>query len=231
MAKVVFGGAVTGIRGKYAGAIFSANASSAYVKNFRAPVNPRTTRQQIVRSYLPILTEAWRLLSSANKTAWDTWFADPAQERTNSLGEPYYLSGYQGFISYGSNRLQFGLALNTAAPTLATPTGTGSIELDVQTTGGGLWRVDRDTWTPTGTLIYVMSLTPPVTTARSQRPPGEKVVWYQSSDWAGWLDISAGALPIFGTPIIGQKTWLQFAIQNADGQRRVWALNSAIVTV
>lgn len=53
------------------------------------------------------LPELWRGITSGQRDDWATWAADPAQEKTNSLGEAYYCTGYQWFMALNNRLLGF----------------------------------------------------------------------------------------------------------------------------
>jgi hypothetical protein len=49
-------------------------------------------------------------MTQATRDAWDTYAALPAQQLTNSLGETYYVSGYNWFVHFNQNRASIGWA-------------------------------------------------------------------------------------------------------------------------
>ena len=118
MATLKFGVIVTGARGTIAGTVFSANKSGPYARGWAKGSNPRTANQTAQRARLVDASQAWQSLTDQQRTDWNTWAADPAQEKTNPLGEPYYLSGFQWFAALTANRLRSGFPVNKPAPTL-----------------------------------------------------------------------------------------------------------------
>lgn len=121
MAIVKYGPLVTGILGQLAGSIFSQNASGPYVKGWARSSNPRVERQSIFRANWSALPTAWRGLTGAQQTAWDTYAALPAQQLTNALGENYFVSGFNWFITINQQRFSVGDSIRNAAPTVAKP--------------------------------------------------------------------------------------------------------------
>lgn len=122
MAKVAFALPIDAIRGKLGGLVFSANKSGPFVKPFRQPayvINEKIQSQRILIAAIP---SAWRALSGAQRTAWNTWAALPAQAKTDSLGNTYYLNGYQQYVRIATYRFNCIYSLPTAAPTIAIPT-------------------------------------------------------------------------------------------------------------
>ena len=99
MAILKFGPTVTGLRGTVAGSIFSANKAGPYVRAWSRSANRRTPSQTNVRSILAHAAGLWRAEDSGDRDDWDTWAALPAQARTNSLGQEYFLSGFQWYTA------------------------------------------------------------------------------------------------------------------------------------
>lgn len=104
-------------RGKLGGVIFSRNRGGTYVKNFAAPVNPDTLRQQDVRSDFARLVADWgTVLSEAERDGWrDYALANPV---LNSLGQSILLTGQQWFVKVNAPLLQAALAPVDPAPPL-----------------------------------------------------------------------------------------------------------------
>lgn len=121
MAKTKIAPPLAGIRGTVGGLTFSANKSGTYVKLWAPPSNPQTAPQSIERSYLAQMSNLWRALTAGQRTAWDTFAALGAQEQTDSLGEPYYLSGWLWFVKCNIRLLRVGRATISAAPVIARP--------------------------------------------------------------------------------------------------------------
>lgn len=99
MARVKFGSLVVGVRGKVGGLVFTAGSAGAYCKPWASVANKRSVGQVTRRTSLSAAPQAWRALSGAQRAAWASWAADPAQARVNSLGVTYYLNAFQAFNS------------------------------------------------------------------------------------------------------------------------------------
>jgi hypothetical protein len=122
--------------------VLSANASGAYAKRFVKPAYRFSDELVFTRKNLSSMGALWRALSSTQRDDWATYAADPAQEKTDSLGHAYYLNGYQWFVSCNSQLIFLSLPdiqdapVNAipAMPTLNTLTitapGTSSCEID-----------------------------------------------------------------------------------------------------
>ncbi len=121
MAVVKLAAPLAGIRGTIAGLTYSANGSSLYVKPWAKGSNPKTPKQTTERSFLAQMPQLWAALSDAQRAAWRTFAADPAQELTNSLGESYFASGFNWFCKCNIRLLRVGRSTIQAIPTQARP--------------------------------------------------------------------------------------------------------------
>jgi len=123
MAIIKFGITIVGARGEVGGGVFSANASGPYLKSWQYPVVKRTADELHQRARLAELPTAWRGLTAAIRTAWNTLAASAPYARTNSLGETYNLTGYQMFCSWAriKQTAQDSIFLGTPTATIPTP--------------------------------------------------------------------------------------------------------------
>jgi len=121
MAIIKVGAPLAGIRGTLGGITYSENGSGTYAKQWSRPSNPRTPHQTVERGFLARMPSLWGALSDAQRADWRTFAADPAQEKTNPLGEAYYASGYNWFCQCSVSLLRVGRATLKPAPTQAQP--------------------------------------------------------------------------------------------------------------
>jgi len=121
MAIIKAGDLISAIRGTIAGVIYSANKSGPFARGWSRSANIRSLRQSVVRSNLSSLAARWRALDPGDQADWDTWAALPAQEQTNSLGEKYYLSGFQWWVKMGQNLNSVARPPIESAPILTVP--------------------------------------------------------------------------------------------------------------
>lgn len=106
MAILKFGVIVTGARGTIAGITLSANKAGPYAKPWAAGPKTFTAKQSAMRGLFGALKYPWQAMTAGERAAWDTFAALPSQEQTNSLGEAYYLSGWQWFVKLNGWRMQ-----------------------------------------------------------------------------------------------------------------------------
>jgi hypothetical protein len=77
----------------------------------------------------------WNALSSAQRTAWDTFAALGAQALINSLGETYYASGYNWFVKCNVRLLRVGRTPISAVPVTARPSAPTGCALNITPIG------------------------------------------------------------------------------------------------
>lgn len=101
-------------RGSVAGATFSRNGNSAYVRARATPVNPRSSSQTVSRDRLNAVSTAWRSLTQGER---NTWIAlAPTIPYVNSLGETSTYSGFQLFMKCNLTVLNLGNPIIGSAP-------------------------------------------------------------------------------------------------------------------
>lgn len=121
MAIIKLGTTVVGIRGTIDGITYSANKAGPHAKGWARGANPRTTNQAIIRNRQSTWSAAWRGLTGAQRAGWNTYAALPAQQKFNSLGVGYYVSGFAWYVSCSVNLVQAGLVPIATAPIIAVP--------------------------------------------------------------------------------------------------------------
>lgn len=106
MALVKFGGGIVKMSGSIAGNTFARNRFGDYVRSWKNPVNPRSTRQESIRAIVSYLSEYWHQeLDAGERGLWETYAAAVAMK--NKLGDTIYLTGFNHFIRSVSARMMF----------------------------------------------------------------------------------------------------------------------------
>ncbi len=134
---IKFGPMVVGARGTAGGLIFSANLAGPYAKIWARPPNSKTPDQADQRVTFGRLATQWQGLTQAERDDWDDYADDPAQEKTNSLGETYFASGFNWYIQINLNLISSDDTERDDAPTLTRPVAPSIINLRMNTTAGG----------------------------------------------------------------------------------------------
>lgn len=109
--KIKWGMMMTDGRGKLGGQVASKNRAGAYVRTKVTPVNPRTTKQQAIRTLFGSIASAWRSLTQAQVNSWIE--ATEFWQKTDVFGDLKKPSGFALF-----QRLNTGLLANIPASTM-----------------------------------------------------------------------------------------------------------------
>lgn len=103
--KVLLGGGVLAASGSIGGQTASHNRFGNYFRARTTPVNPQSSRQNIMRAVIQNLAQRWsNVLTQAQRDQWEV-YADNIV-RTDSLGSQMKLTGFNHFIRSNSIRLQ-----------------------------------------------------------------------------------------------------------------------------
>jgi hypothetical protein len=109
---------ISDARNKLGGDVFARNRAGLYVRVKVKPKNPKTTNQQANRANFSTYTKAWRSLTAAQITGWNTLAG--SSSLTDTLGNSYQPSGLQLFISCNRNLALIG-ATAIANPPVVKP--------------------------------------------------------------------------------------------------------------
>lgn len=220
MAIAQFGVIVTGLRGTVGGATFSANKAGPYVKSWARGANPRTNPQSLHRNALSTWAAKWRTLSSSDQADWDTYAADPAQEKTNSLGEPYYVSGFAWYVTINLALHQAGAAERDTFPTLTRPSAPVVQDTRLfQTGAGSSTRVQFDASDPNATLNRVILIR--LRNSLGVNSPGGKATFMrnQVQNASRIVTFQTPIQDAFGTILENQRMYAESYTQDSQGQR------------
>lgn len=232
MAIIKLGTAIVGIRGTIGGATYSANKAGPYVKAWGRGSNPRTEPQSAQRGRIAQWAQNWKNLTSGQQSDWDTYAADPGQEKTNSLGEPYYVSGFNWYVALNTNLEQAGAAAIDDAPTDPTPIASlvGSLQLRSTDDGGVNFVVIPGSDTQL-TLNRVVFASVANNVGRLVQPTKPRLIAIEVPDAISRrVQLKAGMEAQFGEIYIGQKWFFEMYVQNDEGRRGPVATFSGTVT-
>jgi len=121
MAKISYAAPVDAIRGTVNGLIFSANQAGPYIRRRQNFQKRQTIPRQNAQLALADFSTQWATITSGQRADWNTWAALAAQEKTDSLGNAYYISGFASFVMCNINRAYWHSTLQAAAPPSLTP--------------------------------------------------------------------------------------------------------------
>ena len=112
--KTFFGSIITEGSGKIGGNVISKNRYGLFVKQNHTPVNPKSSRQLIVRSNFNVVVKFWESLSDSDRLLWNRRVSDfPYSDK---FGETRYLSGYGLFVKLNMVRVNLGQSIITTPP-------------------------------------------------------------------------------------------------------------------
>lgn len=130
--------------GSYAGITASHNRYGYYLRSKVIPTNPSTERQQFVRNVFRALSRQWSsTCTAAQRTAWDLYGANIA--KTDSLGNQFYLPGFNWFVGNNTAIVQAGLSAVYTGPTTLTLPAVDPSALMTLTSGSGNGSLAFDT--------------------------------------------------------------------------------------
>lgn len=116
---VQYGGGILDARGSIGGQTASRNRSGNYLRARTTPVNPRSSKQNKVRSVVQFLAQYWsNTLTQLQRDGWEVYAA--AITRANKLGSQIKLTGFNHFIRSNAPLLQSDKTIVAAPPTTLT---------------------------------------------------------------------------------------------------------------
>ncbi len=217
--------------GSIGGSTFSRNRYGMYIRSRSVPVNPNTERQNLVKTAMGTVTQAWiNNITPVQRTGWSNYAA--AIALVNTLGDTYKITGFNWFVATNINRIAAGMT-----PVLAPPA-----ELNRNSADEGL-TISYVGTTGTATVNF--------TTGRAWigednsavmiqvgNPVNETVNFY-GGPWKmlGKIDGDSSTAPTAPHAIVnnigasaGQKVFFRHRIIRADGRFSTFNLTSAIVS-
>ena len=220
MAIIKFGALVVGARGTFGGAVFTANGAGPYVRAWSRGANPRTEKQSRQRSRWSYQPTLWRALSDSERDDWNIWAADPAQEKTNALGEPYYANGFDWFVTINTRLARSGYGPRTAPPTDTVP---AIPVIDAFTyeddAGTFVCEIEYDPAEFPSPMNIVIFCAVVPRGARMVQYPGYKLLVSGLASPTGTYDFAPDYAAVFGVPQVGDRAFLRVYAQTDEGPR------------
>lgn len=226
--KLQFGNIVTGARGRFGGMVLSANASGPYAKNFAPAVRRETSAQLRARSSMASKGAPWRALTAAQRTAWFTYSQQPPQQKLDSLGNPYFLNGWQWYVSCNT-LLDLAARPNIIAPPVLGVPGVatvGALTITSPGTAGNQLVITPASFGADDLILYLnfsRSDSAPVMSDRNFR----FVLAVQNGSLASPINLG-NLQPIFGTIQAGTYWEARVYRQSAEGRRGIFVTSSVV---
>lgn len=105
MALVQYGGGILDMRGSIGGQVHSRNRFGNIIRARTTPVNPQSTRQNVVRAIVGLLSSAWtNILTATQRAEWEVYGNEIV--RKNKLGAQIKLTGFNHYIRSNTPILQ-----------------------------------------------------------------------------------------------------------------------------
>lgn len=201
----------------------SRNRFGQYLRKRATPVQPRTSRQIVVRERLATLSAQWSLLGESVRNQWDTYAA--AHPRTDSLGSTVTLTGHQMFVGFNGALLNAGLATRDVPPAGPDPDAPVLVVTNREQSS-----VDLGGFSLTTGDVLVVSASRPVSAGRTFNgdyrfvlaQPGAATP-VTSVAMAAVLEAKFGAVPV------GKKVFFEAYVINANGWSAV-SRTSCVIT-
>jgi len=112
--KTLFGSIIVAGSGKIGGHVASKNRSGSYLRTKVSPVNPQTSYQSTIRNRLTSISQAWRGLDAAQRSAWNSSVGD--YSKTDVFGNLRNPSGFNLFQMLNNNLLNIGESMLDTPP-------------------------------------------------------------------------------------------------------------------
>lgn len=160
-------GELDSIRGRFDGTVQYPHGGRQFARKFVQPSNPDTSFQQVIRGYFTLASQAYNLLSSAEKADWEALAI--AMTRVDANGDVYNPTAKGLYISVNQYRQIDGQAITDVAPSAVVApaiTSVNLIENDTTTLTIGLTGVSA-------TDLLSVRLTPDLGSLVRQALPSE----------------------------------------------------------
>ena len=199
--------------GSIAGSTFSRNRSGSYARARTKPINPKSSRQVLIRSIIAQLTQRWNnTVTDPQRTAWATYANAVAMK--NRLGETTYLSGFNHYIRSNSLKLlatyvpiddaPTTLSLPEQDPMFAVTMSVGANKISCVFDAGLPW------WSLANSFMAIFMGTPTIKTRNFFNGP-----WRFAGVLAPNIASPQTVVPPF-TLVTGQKVWVYGRIVEAN---------------
>lgn len=212
--KVLYGAALgVDARGKMNGQVASKNRSGAYWRTKVSPVNPQSSYQLAARALLTALSQAWKSLTQAQRTAWDAAVGDFA--RTDVFGNLRNPSGKNLHSRLNLNLQHCGQA-TIADPPLPSGAGTVLAGALIATNGGA--KSIAHTNDTAGHTIQVWA-TPGVSPGKRFVKPDYRLLTTFVGGAASPAVITTAYDARFGDPAVGTRVNVKLiSVNNTTGE-------------
>ncbi len=226
--KVKFGSIVVDARNKIGGHVASKNKYGSYFRTKVTPSNPQTSYQMLIRNRLTSISQAWKGLTAAQRTAWNAATQD--FKKTDIFGDLQTLSGIALFSKLNNNLLTIGESMLTSPPVPATVGAFTSLSLAVDGTSETV-TVTFSPSIPADSKVKLFA-TAPQSPGKNFVKSEFRLIKVLASTDSSPLDVSSDYIARFGgVGEAGQKVFIAAEFVNVStGQSGSRLIASAIVS-
>lgn len=195
--------------GSQAGTTASRNRNGQYYRTRAMPVNPSSISQQNVRNRMSTNAASWRTITDNQRAGWST--LGEQMTRVDKLGQSYNLNGFQAYCSVNNNLLATGGTVLTDATGVVVP----PVLLTATITLTAAALSVAYTATPLGAAQKLMSyVSPPQSPGRAFNK-NYRLLAVSAAAAASPANLFAAFSAKFGVPIVGERVFFRFCIQQA----------------
>jgi len=231
MAKVKYGGGVADMRNAFAGQVHSRNTYGNYIRQKVSPVQPRTPRQQQLRSQLSDLAKRYStVLTDEQRNAWINFAA--ANPVVDVFGDSIVLTGINMYQKVNNLRKLMGLSILDDPPS----------DFSVQSpTSAGL-QIDYEGTPPTLKIKVTFAPSPAPAKHRVEvwatEPMKPGVMFFShklrllkisQANQSSPLDITDDYIARFGTPAAGTKIGVEIRFVNEENSAQSRGLRATAI--
>ena len=200
--KIKWGALVTDGRNKIGGHVASKNRGGAYLRTKVTPVNPQSVFQSAVRALFAALSQGWRSLTQAQRTAWDGAVSNFTS--TDIFGDIKTPTGKNLYQKLNTNLDTVGVAAISTPPL---PAGAGSVDSISAVVDESSQSVVV-TFTPSpvpADTAFILEATPGVSPGRQFLKNEYRVLSILDAAATSPATVSAAYIARFGAVVEGQR--------------------------
>lgn len=211
--------------GSQASTTASRNRFGQYNRTRATPVNPNSARQVLVRARLAAASEAWRLLSDAERSAWNGYASTVG--KVDSLGQTIYPSGHQRFVGLWSELSDAGLAVPPDVPTTSAAAAP-NLSVGELIEGAGVELASTSTVSTTSRLVVFAS--PQFSAGVTFNKDFRFLQVFSAALSANLVDLTAAYAAKFGVPVLGRRIFFEaYLVSRAGGASAAAQVNGIVV--
>lgn len=194
--------------GSLGATVFFRNKGGHCVRLRTTPVNPNTARQQATRVILGTVSAGWKLLTQAQRDAWEAYGSNNPIK--NSLGLDINIAGQNWFCRINSRLSDAGLTQLTDPPALGAPSGLSTLAMAYQTDS-----IVSFAYTPTITITHeCIQLLFTLANSKGSTP---NINQARMVAYSGQLPISPTVMTLPFPVVSGLQSTFYACVMNKDG--------------